>query len=190
MARKVARELPDPGLRTERSGTGAPMSPDVARALALLPDSSEEALQWRARSPAELSRRRGRPAHRSSASGRIGKFVCIGLNYADHAAEIGRADPEGAGRVFMKARRAPSVGRNDDGRDLPQGSVKTDWEVELGVVIGSNARYVSEEPRAGPRRRLLRRQRRVGARIPDRARRHSGTRARAATPSARSAPGW
>jgi 2-keto-4-pentenoate hydratase/2-oxohepta-3-ene-1,7-dioic acid hydratase in catechol pathway len=70
---------------------------------------------------------------------RPGKVVCIGLNYSDHAAETGAAVPERP-VVFMKD---PStvVGPYDDVR-IPRGSVKTDWEVELGVVIGTTARYL------------------------------------------------
>jgi len=71
----------------------------------------------------------------------MGKFICIGLNYADHAAESGQPVPKEP-IVFMKATSA-LIGCNDP-VVLPQGSVKTDWEVELGVVIGSKARYVSE----------------------------------------------
>ena len=80
--------------------------------------------------------------------GRIGapwsgceKFLCIGLNYADHAAESGLAIPKEP-ILFMKPISA-RVGPNDD-VVLPQGSVKGDWEIELGIVIGSKARYVSE----------------------------------------------
>jgi 2-keto-4-pentenoate hydratase/2-oxohepta-3-ene-1,7-dioic acid hydratase in catechol pathway len=74
--------------------------------------------------------------------GGVRKIVCIGLNYSDHAAESGMAvPPEPA--VFMKATSAIS-GPNDDVM-LPRGSKKSDWEVELGVVIGSRASYVTEE---------------------------------------------
>ncbi|MCA1404245.1 fumarylacetoacetate hydrolase family protein [Ensifer sp. IC3342] len=70
-----------------------------------------------------------------------GKFICIGLNYADHAAESGlEVPPEPV--VFMKATSA-IVGPNDN-VIIPRGSVATDWEVELGVVIGKTAKYVSE----------------------------------------------
>ena len=69
------------------------------------------------------------------------KFVCIGLNYADHAAEAGMAIPKEP-IIFMKPISA-RVGPND-AVVLPQGSVKGDWEVELGIVIGTKARYVSE----------------------------------------------
>ena len=71
----------------------------------------------------------------------MGKFICIGLNYSDHAAETGAAVPKEP-IIFMKPTSA-LIGCND-AVVLPQGSVKGDWEVELGVVIGSKARYVSE----------------------------------------------
>lgn len=73
--------------------------------------------------------------------GRIGKFMCIGLNYSDHAAETGAAIPEHP-ILFMKANSA-IAGPNDD-VVMPRGSTATDWEVELGVVIGKRAKYVSE----------------------------------------------
>src|SRR5438105_322982 len=71
----------------------------------------------------------------------MGKFICVGLNYADHAAESGVPVPVEP-VLFMKATSA-LIGCNDP-VVLPQGSVKGDWEVELGVVIGSKARYVSD----------------------------------------------
>ncbi|MGR3322560.1 MAG: fumarylacetoacetate hydrolase family protein [Pseudooceanicola sp.] len=71
----------------------------------------------------------------------VGKMVCIGLNYSDHAAEAGMPIP-GEPIVFMKATSA-LTGPNDD-VVLPRGSRKGDWEVELGVVIGRTAKYVSE----------------------------------------------
>ena len=71
----------------------------------------------------------------------MGKFICVGLNYADHAAESGVAVPVEP-VLFMKATSA-LIGCNDP-VVLPQGSVKGDWEVEFGVVIGSKARYVSD----------------------------------------------
>ena len=73
--------------------------------------------------------------------GGVGKFICIGLNYADHAAESGMSLPEEP-VVFFKATSA-ITGPNDPVH-IPRGSVKTDWEVELGVVIGREAKYVSE----------------------------------------------
>ena len=74
--------------------------------------------------------------------GNIGKFLCIGLNYSDHAAETGAAIPEHP-ILFFKANSA-IVGPNDMVM-MPRGSPHTDWEVELGVVIGTEAKYVSEE---------------------------------------------
>lgn len=72
---------------------------------------------------------------------RTGKFICIGLNYADHAAETGAEIPKEP-VVFSKWTSA-IVGPNDD-VEIPRDSVKTDWEVELGVVIGTGGRYISE----------------------------------------------
>lgn len=70
-----------------------------------------------------------------------GKFICIGLNYADHAAESGlEVPPEPV--IFMKATSA-ITGPNDN-VVIPRGSVATDWEVELGVVIGKTAKYVEQ----------------------------------------------
>ena len=73
--------------------------------------------------------------------GNVGKFICIGLNYADHAAEAGMALPAEP-VVFCKA-TSSICGANDD-IEIPRGSVKTDWEVELGVVIGKQTKYVDE----------------------------------------------
>ncbi|MBB97984.1 MAG: 2-hydroxyhepta-2,4-diene-1,7-dioate isomerase [Rhodobacteraceae bacterium] len=71
----------------------------------------------------------------------VGKFICIGLNYSDHAAEAGMdVPPEPI--VFMKATSA--ICGPDDGIELPRGSVATDWEVELGVVIGKHAKNIAE----------------------------------------------
>jgi 2-keto-4-pentenoate hydratase/2-oxohepta-3-ene-1,7-dioic acid hydratase in catechol pathway len=74
--------------------------------------------------------------------GNIGKFMCIGLNYSDHAAETGSPIPEHP-ILFMKATSAV-VGANDTVM-LPRNSTSTDWEVELGAVIGTRCKYVSEE---------------------------------------------
>ena len=73
--------------------------------------------------------------------GRMGKFICIGLNYADHAAESGAPIPKEP-VVFMKATSAV-CGPYDD-VEIPRGSEKTDWEVELGIVIGKPAKYAPE----------------------------------------------
>jgi 2,4-diketo-3-deoxy-L-fuconate hydrolase len=72
----------------------------------------------------------------------VGKFVAIGLNYADHAAESGAPIPKEP-IVFMKA--TTCIQGPNDPVMLPRGSVKSDWEVELGVVIGTRARYVSQK---------------------------------------------
>jgi 2-keto-4-pentenoate hydratase/2-oxohepta-3-ene-1,7-dioic acid hydratase in catechol pathway len=73
--------------------------------------------------------------------GGVGKFICVGLNYSDHAAESGMAVPAEP-ILFMKATSA--ICGPNDGILIPRGSKKTDWEVELGVVIGKTARYVPE----------------------------------------------
>jgi ureidoglycolate lyase len=74
--------------------------------------------------------------------GRVGKFICIGLNYADHAEESGLPVPAEP-IIFMKATSA-IIGPNDD-VIIPKNSIKPDWEVELGIVIGKEARYVEVE---------------------------------------------
>jgi ureidoglycolate lyase len=74
--------------------------------------------------------------------GQIGKFVCIGLNYSDHAKETGMPIPTEP-IVFMKT--TSSISGPDDDIELIRGSVKTDWEVELGIVVGKHTKYVSEE---------------------------------------------
>jgi 2,4-diketo-3-deoxy-L-fuconate hydrolase len=73
---------------------------------------------------------------------KIGKFIGIGMNYADHALEVGAAIPTEP-PMFMKA--ITCLNGPDDHIMLPKGSKKTDWEVELGVVIGTRAQYVAEE---------------------------------------------
>ena len=91
--------------------------------------------------PDKLPLVKGKPRLGSPLHG-VGKFIAIGLNYADHAAEAGMplpAEPV----VFMKATSCIQ-GANDPVM-LPKGSLKTDWEVELGVVIGTRARYVSQK---------------------------------------------
>ncbi|MCA3633732.1 MAG: fumarylacetoacetate hydrolase family protein [Methylobacterium sp.] len=90
--------------------------------------------------PEKLPLVRGRP-RLGSCVGRVGNFIAVGLNYADHAAETGAAIP----KEPILFNKAPSciVGPNDDVM-LPKGSVKTDWEVELAIVIGESASYVPE----------------------------------------------
>jgi 2,4-diketo-3-deoxy-L-fuconate hydrolase len=76
----------------------------------------------------------------------MGKFICVGLNYADHAAESNLPVP--AEPILFTKHTSTVIGCNDP-VVMPQGSVKTDWEVELGVVIGRTARYVSEADALG-----------------------------------------
>ena len=73
--------------------------------------------------------------------GQVGKFICIGLNYSDHAAEVG-ADIPKEPIVFMKSTSC-IVGPNDD-VEIVSGSKKLDWEVELGIVIGKEAKHIPE----------------------------------------------
>ena len=110
--------------------------PDIAGDV-LLPGSIAK---LRALDPASLPRVSGTPRI-GPCVGHVGKFICIGLNYSDHAAESGMAVPKEP-IVFMKATSC-IVGPNDN-IELPRGSLKTDWEVELGVVIGKPAKYVTE----------------------------------------------
>lgn len=74
--------------------------------------------------------------------GNIGKFICIGLNYSDHAAETGAEVP--AEPVVFNKWTSAVVGPNDN-VEIPKNSFKTDWEVELGVIIGKDGRYISKE---------------------------------------------
>ena len=90
---------------------------------------------------AKLPAVRGTPRMGCPVAG-VGKFVAIGLNYADHAAESGAPIPKEP-IVFMKATTC-ILGPNDPVM-LPKGSVKSDWEVELGIVIGTRARYVTQK---------------------------------------------
>ena len=73
--------------------------------------------------------------------GPVGKFICIGLNYADHAAEAGMAVPP---EPVVFGKWTSAICGPDDAVQIPRGSVKTDWEVELGVVIGQGGRYIDE----------------------------------------------
>jgi 2-keto-4-pentenoate hydratase/2-oxohepta-3-ene-1,7-dioic acid hydratase in catechol pathway len=110
----------------------------------VIPDLSGEVLtrlDSLAIDPEKLPFVTGAPPRIGACVAGTGKFICIGLNYADHAAESGlQVPPEPV--IFMKATSA-ICGPNDPIL-LPRGSVKTDWEVELGVIIGKPAKYVSE----------------------------------------------
>jgi 2-keto-4-pentenoate hydratase/2-oxohepta-3-ene-1,7-dioic acid hydratase in catechol pathway len=111
--------------------------PDISRET-LLPQSIAG---LRKLDPNSLPRVNGTPRI-GPCVGQVGKFICIGLNYSDHAAESGMAVPSEP-IVFMKATSC-IVGPNDT-IELPRGSQKTDWEVELGVVLGKSAKYVTEQ---------------------------------------------
>jgi 2-keto-4-pentenoate hydratase/2-oxohepta-3-ene-1,7-dioic acid hydratase in catechol pathway len=115
--------------------------PDIG-GQALLPDSMA---RLRALTISTLPKVPGTPRLGPCVAG-VGKFVCVGLNYSDHAAESNMPVPAEP-IIFMKA-TSSIVGPNDD-VELPRGSLKSDWEVELGVVIGKPAKYVSEAEALG-----------------------------------------
>ncbi len=102
--------------------------------------SDESLARLRAIDPASLPAVPGAP-RMGPCVGDIGKFMCIGLNYSDHAAETGMAEPAHP-ILFMKANSA--IVGPDDTVVMPRGSETTDYEIELGVVIGKAAKYVSE----------------------------------------------
>ena len=110
--------------------------PDIAGAV-LSPDSLKSLLELDASTLPMVDG----PYRIGPCVGGVGKFICIGLNYSDHAAESGMAVPKEP-VVFMKA--TSSIIGPDDDVMIPRDSLKTDWEVELGVVIGKEARYVEE----------------------------------------------
>jgi 2-keto-4-pentenoate hydratase/2-oxohepta-3-ene-1,7-dioic acid hydratase in catechol pathway len=105
---------------------------------ALLPDSLDRLRSLDLEQLPEVAQ----PVRLGPCVGRVGKFIGIGLNYSDHAAESGMAVPKEP-VVFMKA-TSSICGANDD-VVLPRGSEKLDWEVELGVVIGKEAKYCTEQ---------------------------------------------
>lgn len=90
--------------------------------------------------PASLPLVEGNPRF-GACVGQTGKFICIGLNYSDHAAESGMAVPP---EPVIFAKYTSAICGPDDPILIPRGSEKTDWEVELAVVIGKKAKYVSE----------------------------------------------
>jgi 2-keto-4-pentenoate hydratase/2-oxohepta-3-ene-1,7-dioic acid hydratase in catechol pathway len=113
---------------------------------ALVPDIAGDTLlpqglaRLRGVDPGTLPRVNGEPRI-GACVGRVGKFICVGLNYSDHAAESGMTVPAEP-IIFMKA--TSSICGPFDDVVIPRGSQKTDWEVELGVVIGKPAKYVAE----------------------------------------------
>jgi len=120
------------GAIRDLSGAVADISGD-----ALLPDSIEK---LKAIDPASLPKVDGSPRI-GACIGNVGKFMCIGLNYSDHAAETGGEVPSEP-ILFMKANSAIQ-GPNDD-VIIPRDSEQTDWEVELGFVIGKGGKYINE----------------------------------------------
>ncbi|MFK7763462.1 MAG: fumarylacetoacetate hydrolase family protein [Roseobacter sp.] len=121
------------GVLRDLSGHVADITGDV------LSEAGLDAL--RAIDPASLPVVAGSP-RMGACVGKIGKFMCIGLNYKDHAIETGNPFPDHP-VLFMKATSA--VIGPDDAVSMPRGSTSTDWEIELGVVIGKPAKYVSKE---------------------------------------------
>ena len=110
---------------------GAALSPDTLKRLAALDPATLPVVPGTSQKDLRLG----------ACVGGTRKFICIGLNYADHAAETGAAIPEEP-VVFNKWITA-MCGPDDD-VEMPRGSEKTDWEVELGVVIGTGGKYISE----------------------------------------------
>src|SRR5215211_721401 len=127
-----------PGLRDD-SGAIRDLSGVVADIAgdALLPESLSRLRQLDANTLPKVG---GTPRIGPCVAG-VGKFICVGLNYSDHAAESGMKVPSEP-IIFMKA--TSSIVGPDDDLEIPRGSQKTDWEVELGVVIGRTAKYVDE----------------------------------------------
>ncbi|SDB16421.1 ureidoglycolate lyase [Pseudomonas sp. NFACC23-1] len=107
--------------------TGQALGPDSLTALATL-------------DPRSLPLVAGQPRI-GACVGQVGKFICIGLNYADHAAESNMEVPKEP--IIFNKWTSAICGPNDD-IQIPRGSLKTDWEVELGVVIGKGGRYIDE----------------------------------------------
>ena len=124
--------LDDTGVLRDLSGLVGDIAGET-----LLPENIE---RLRNTAPASLPEVKGNP-RLGPCVGQVGKFICIGLNYSDHAKETGMSIPPEP-IIFAKATSA-ICGPNDD-VIIPRNSVKTDWEVELGVVIGKPAKYVDE----------------------------------------------
>ena len=107
----------------------------------LTPDGLD---RLRALDPSSLPLVEGRPQdglRLGACVGSVGKFICSGLNYADHAAETNAPIPQ---EPIVFAKWTSAIVGPDDDVEIPRGSVKTDWEVELGVVIGKPGRYIDE----------------------------------------------
>ena len=102
--------------------------------------SADSLARLKALDPASLPLVKGKP-RLGPCVGQVGKFICIGLNYADHAAETGAEIP--AEPIIFNKWTSAIVGPNDN-VEIPRNSRKTDWEVELGVIIGTGGRYIEE----------------------------------------------
>ncbi|WP_426153413.1 ureidoglycolate lyase [Pseudomonas sp. DC3000-4b1] len=102
--------------------------------------SADSLARLKALDPASLPLVTGNP-RLGPCVGQVGKFICIGLNYADHAAETGAQIP--AEPIIFNKWTSAIVGPNDN-VEIPRNSRKTDWEVELGVIIGTGGRYIEE----------------------------------------------
>ncbi|WP_374429564.1 fumarylacetoacetate hydrolase family protein [Tabrizicola sp.] len=122
--RDLSGHVPDIG--------GAALSPDSLQRLAALDPSTLPLVPGTPQKDLRLG----------ACVGGTRKFICIGLNYADHAAETGAAIPK---EPIIFNKWITAMCGPDDDVEIPRGSVKTDWEVELGVVIGTGGKYISED---------------------------------------------
>lgn len=122
--RDLSAHVPDIG--------GAALSPDSLKRLAALDPSTLPLVPGTPQKDLRLG----------ACVGGTRKFICIGLNYADHAAETGAAIPK---EPIIFNKWITAMCGPDDDVEIPRGSVKTDWEVELGVVIGTGGKYISED---------------------------------------------
>lgn len=145
-------------MKLVRFGAAGEEKPGVLDAQGVLRDASawvadwrgtelqpEKLAHWRDRKVEELPAVSGAP-RLGCPVGQVGKIVCVGLNYADHAAEAG-AEPPAEPVLFMKA--VTAISGPDDAIQIAPAATKVDWEVELGVVIGRRATRVSEQAALG-----------------------------------------
>ncbi|KGH31501.1 MULTISPECIES: fumarylacetoacetate hydrolase family protein [Comamonas] len=145
-------------MKLVRFGAAGEEKPGVLDAQGVLRDASawvadwrgtelqpEKLAHWRDRKVEELPAVSGAP-RLGCPVGQVGKIVCVGLNYADHAAEAG-AEPPAEPVLFMKA--VTAISGPDDAIQIAPAATKVDWEVELGVVIGRRAMRVSEQAALG-----------------------------------------
>ena len=145
-------------MKLVRFGAAGEEKPGVLDAQGVLRDASAWVADWRGTElqPEKLAHWRNRKVEELPAVsgaprlgcpvGQVGKIVCVGLNYADHAAEAG-AEPPAEPVLFMKA--VTAISGPDDAIQIAPAATKVDWEVELGVVIGRRATRVSEQAALG-----------------------------------------